>query len=503
MRTSISVRVFLLSAGLAVASIPAPAQDMREVYARAEQFLPAQAEKLVRNLTVQPAWIDGTDRFVYRRQLPNDGKEFLRVDPAANTVGPAFDHARLAAALPSARPTALPFERVELSEKAGTVEFAIEGKPWTCTLGDYKCRPGTEKDARELVSPDGRWAAFVRDHNLFVREQATGNERALTTDGTEELSYGTSLSGNDVVSVARLNRKVVVQAAWSPDSAKILTSRMDQRGVAMQHLLQSVADGGFAVGAARRPVVHSWRYAMAGDAAVPTMALVVIDLASGRRTEMRTPRLPQLRPVMQSPASGLFTSRNAFWHPDSKAVFAVETTRDQKTMRLWTASAETGEARLIVEEHEKTWIDSPVPPRVIPSRKQALWWSQRSGWGHLDVYDLETGKLVRPLTSGEWVVRAILHADEKSVIIAASGREAGREPYLRHLYRVDLDSGAVTLRRPRTPTTTLPRPRRRPWTGSRRAAPISWMSTRAWISRPSVRCGAGTGPSCASWNART
>jgi dipeptidyl aminopeptidase/acylaminoacyl peptidase len=248
-----------------------------------------------------------------------------------------------------------------------------------------------------------------------------------------------------VISVVRQDRKVVVQAAWSPDSTRILTTRMDQRGVAMQHLLQSVPDGGFGVGAARRPIVHSWRYAMAGDPTVPTMTLVVIELASGRRIDMRTPRLPQLRPVMQSPQSGVFTSRSAQWHPDGKTVLAVETTRDQKTMRLWSAKAETGEARMVVEEHEKTWIESPVPPRVLPSGKQVLWWSQRSGWGHLYVYDLESTKLVRPLTSGNWVVRSILHADETSAVIAASGKEDGREPYLRHLYRVNLETGATAL----------------------------------------------------------
>jgi dipeptidyl aminopeptidase/acylaminoacyl peptidase len=446
-RLRLAGRAVVLISALAAPAAPALAQDMRDVYRRAERFLPAQAATLVRNLTIEPVWIDGTDRFVYRRQLPNQAKEFVRVDPAANTVAPAFDHARLAAALPSAKANALPFERVTLSEKHGTLEFTVAGKPWRCTLADYKCGAGTEKDARELLSPDGKWAAFVRDHNLYVRS-AAGHERALTTDGTEEMSYGTSLSGNDVISASRLNRKVVVQAAWSPDSTRILTTLMDQRGVAKQHLVQSVPDGGFAVGAARRPVIHSWRYALAGDPVVPTMTLVAFDVASGRRTDIRTPRLPQLRPVMQSPQSGLFTSRNAFWHPDSKTVFAVETTRDQKTMRLWAASAETGEPRVIVEEHEKAWIESPVPPQVIPSRKQVLWWSQRSGWGHLYVYDVETGKLIRPLTSGDWVVRAILHADASSAIIAASGKESGREPYLRHLYRVDLESGHMTLLTP-------------------------------------------------------
>ena len=83
------------------ATAAARGDDIRAAYERAERFLPAQAAKLVLNVTVEPVWIDATDRFIYRRQLANERKEFLLVDAAANMVVPAFDHARLAAALPS------------------------------------------------------------------------------------------------------------------------------------------------------------------------------------------------------------------------------------------------------------------------------------------------------------------------------------------------------------------------------------------------------------------
>jgi len=187
---------------------------MKEVYERAEQFLPAQASKLVRNLTIEPVWIDGTDRFIYQRQLPNQGKEFVLVDPERNTTQPAFDHARLAAALATPQggkaytATTLPFERVTLSEKNGALEFTLGGKPWRCALADYKCGPGVEKEPGELPSPDGKWMAFVRDHNLWVRSVSDGRERALTTDGEEAYSYGTAFTGIDLISVRRFNRKI-------------------------------------------------------------------------------------------------------------------------------------------------------------------------------------------------------------------------------------------------------------------------------------------------------
>src|SRR5262245_33743105 len=355
------------------------APNMKEVYESAEMFLPAQASKLVRNLTIEPVWIDGTDRFVYRRQLPNQGKEFVLVDPERNTTRLAFDHARLAAALAppqGGKPytaMTLPFERATLSEKNGALEFNLGGKPWRCGLADYKCGPGVEKDPGELPSLDGKWMAFVRDHNLWVRSTADGREHALTTDGDEAYSYATAFTGVVVISAQRLNRKLQAQAAWSPDSTRLFTYRMDLRKVGKQHLLQSIPDAGDKVGEPRRPIIHSWSYAIAGDSNVPLISLMVIDVVTGRRIDLRTPRLPQLLPVMQDPQrGGLFASRHAFWHPDGSMVYVVEITRDQKTMRLWAANPSTGEPRLLIEEHSKTWVEMSVPPRILAARKQIL-----------------------------------------------------------------------------------------------------------------------------------
>ncbi len=458
-----SISIYSLPAverGIASAQSASSSQapNMKEVYERAEKFLPAQVSRLVRNLTIEPIWIDGTDCFTYRRQLPNQGKEFVLVDPERNTVQPAFDHARLAAALASQpggkayTATTLPFERLTLSEKNGSLEFNLGGKPWRCSLADYKLGPGVEKDPSELPSPDGKWMAFVRDHNLWVRSTADGRERALTTDGEEAYSYATAFTGIDLISVRRFNRKIQAQAAWSPDSTRLFTHRIDLRNVGKQHLLQSIPDTGDKVGEARRPIIHSWSYAMPGDGAVPMLELMVIDVVTGRRIDLRTPRLPQIRPVMQVPQlGGLFAGRNAFWHPDGTMVYVVEITRNQKTRRLWAANPSTGEPRLLVEEHSKTWVEgfeARVPPRILAARKQILWWSDLSGWGHLYLHDLESGKLVRQVTSGDWLVREILASDDKRVYIAGGGRESDREPYFRHIYSVDLDTEAITLLTP-------------------------------------------------------
>ena len=78
------------------------AEDMLPAYERAVKHLPAQAAKLIRNATIDPVWMKGQDKFVYRRQLAAEAKEFVLVDAVANTSGPAFDHGRLAASLTAA-----------------------------------------------------------------------------------------------------------------------------------------------------------------------------------------------------------------------------------------------------------------------------------------------------------------------------------------------------------------------------------------------------------------
>src|SRR5262245_1001835 len=166
---------------------PLLAQDMREAYERAVKHLPAQASKLVRNLTVEPVWLKSQDKFLYRRQLPNEAKEFLVVDAVANTVQRAFDHARLAQGLTQANkeevdPTRLPFDRAELTEN--NLDFTWKGKPWRCSLSEYRCAPKTEPAAPdEVISPNGKWVVFLRGNDLCLRSIPDNREYSLTSDG--------------------------------------------------------------------------------------------------------------------------------------------------------------------------------------------------------------------------------------------------------------------------------------------------------------------------------
>ncbi len=409
-------------------------------YQAAEQLLrrPARPGELVIGDKIRPRWLDGGTRFWYA--VSNGaGRRFVLVDPGAGSREPAFDHARLAAALATASgqqvdPDALPFTAIEPAGNA--VEFYAFGEHWRCRLDGYACEraestpPGNPLD---VPSPDRKLAVSQRGHDLWVRSLADGREWALTTDGEPAHRYGTS---PECLGNGTLLRKFGLPhlppaVAWSPDSTKVLAHRTDERGVRQTELVEAgPADGG-------PPRTHTQRYAYAGDENVPQAELVVLDVAAG--TVVRAQADPLLMPML-SPITGKW----AWWAPDSSAVYYLGQPRDRRTLTLHRLDPATGEVTVVLSETGATrvepnqWMYEPPIVRVLAD--EVLWFSQRDGWGHLYRYDLRTGELLGQVTSGQWAVRQILHVDEaeRVVYFTASGL-VDSDPYRRTVCRAGLD----------------------------------------------------------------
>jgi dipeptidyl aminopeptidase/acylaminoacyl peptidase len=409
-------------------------------YQAAEQLLrrPARPGELVVGDKIRPQWIDGGARFWYAVSN-GTGMRFVLVDAAAGRRGPAFDHARLAAALATASgqqvvAEALPFAAIAPAEHA--VEFDAFGEHWRCGLDDYACEraeftpPGNPLD---VPSPDNTVAVSLRGHDLWARSLADSREWALTIDGEPDYQYG---SGPDSTSNSTLLRRFGVPhlppaVAWSPDSTRVLAHRTDERGVRETHLAEAMpADGG-------APVLRTQRYAYPGDEKLPQAELVVLDVASGTvvRAQGEPLLMPQASPIM---------TKWAWWAEDSSAVYYLGQPRDLHTLTLHRLDAASGAVTTVLSETGATrvepnqWVVEPPIVRVLSD--EVLWYSQRDGWGHLYRYDLHTGALLGSVTSGDWAVRQILHVDQaaRAVYFTASGRVAA-DPYRRTVCRVGLD----------------------------------------------------------------
>ncbi len=127
-------------------------------------------------------------------------------------------------------------------------------------------------------------------------------------------------------------------------------------------------------------------------------------------------------------------------------IYYNRTSRDLKRIDIVEADTTTGESRVVIPERSNTYIELQ-PLRLINGGKQAIHWSERDGWGHYYLYDTATGKLIRQITSGEFVCTGIEGVDEKTrtMYFNAAGREPGEDPYFVHLYRVNIDTGDMKL----------------------------------------------------------
>jgi hypothetical protein len=182
---------------------PLSAQRVTETeYARADQFMAWNADRLVTGTQVDPRWLSG-DRFWYRNRV-REGHEFVLVDPVRSIRRPVFDHARLAAALSTAAdtsyvPNKLPFRDFEFGDDEGTIRFHLaDSVRWTCDITVYECvGPDSvpRRPRHEIRSPDGAWVAFQRDENLWIREVETGDEVQLSQDGEEHYGYAVQPEG--------------------------------------------------------------------------------------------------------------------------------------------------------------------------------------------------------------------------------------------------------------------------------------------------------------------
>jgi dipeptidyl-peptidase 4 len=447
---SSSLKIFLCTLWI-LTPLAAQRQLTREDYARAERFLAWNIKTLAFKTNVVPRFIGTSDRFWYRNET-RSGVEFVLVDPALNTRRPAFDQARLAAGLSAAsgkayEANALPFDTFEFVKAGRAVQFDIEKTRWTCDLDTYVCSKSEAPKADvegELLSPDGRWAAFVKDHDLYVRPTAGGAEVRLTTDGEPFYDYAVEAEQSTRAVTERLGgKKIPPVLLWSPDSKRILTYRLDQRKVEPLYLVQSVPPKG------SRPLLHPYRYALVGDKNLPLAEFLVFDVEKGIRTPFRCD--PYV-PMLDSPIS----EKQTWWGDDGRNIYFIEHERGGKAARLRVADAATGEVRTLIEEKGETYVElnlmlgSRPNVRILGNGAEVIWFSERDGWGHLYLYDGKTGAVKNQITRGPWVVRDILRVDETSrrVYFTAGGRELGRDPYYQHLYRVRLDGTGLELLTP-------------------------------------------------------
>ncbi len=438
----------LVFASLA-AALPAQQQPGRTLtdadYRFAESRLLYRTEPLVAHTVAHPTFLPG-NRFWYRDSSPaGDGAvkvTFVLVDPASKTVSPAFDHAALAQAIAAAGVTDQPATDLRLDDLAladvdaaghpRTATFSASGVTLRCTLGAATtCTKETQHEPEGVLSPDGTHAAFIRNWNLWLRDTHTGAESQLTHDGIPDFGYSTDNAG-----WKHTDKAILV---WSPDSRHIATFQQDQRKTGMMYMVPTVVG---------HPTLEAWRYPLVGDKDVTTIQRVLIDVPSGHVIRLKMPP-DQHRSTLCDDVSCTGDGwDDVEWAPDSRSLAFVSTSRDHKDEWLRTTDL-AGTVRTVFHESAPQYFESgdgKVNWHYLPASNEFLWFSERSGWGQMYLYDLRSGQLKNAVTIGDGNVTQVLSVDTaaRRILYLAVGKVPGENPYFANLYSSPFAGGPAT-----------------------------------------------------------
>jgi dipeptidyl-peptidase-4 len=265
-------------------------------------------------------------------------------------------------------------------------------------------------------SPDGRWVSYVQDAEIYIIPVKGGKARQVTHG-----ARGTGKTNGLAEYIAQEEMGRRHGYWWSKDSQTIAFTEVDETHIPVYRIMHQGKD----VTGPGAWEDHRYPFAGAENARV---RLGVISIEDNRLVWMdyETQEYEYLARVG--------------WLPDGTLSAQLEN-RAQNELVLVRFDVQSGERTLLVQENSHYWINlhdifKPLKDAGTGHEGGFIWASERSGFRHLYLYDWH-GKLIRPLTSGNWIIDALVGVDEENGMVYFTGtREDPRES---HLYRVKLD----------------------------------------------------------------
>lgn len=413
------------------------AQTILDRYKKAEQFLPKNTAKLVKNSSIRFNEIEGTSNFWYKLQTET-GEIYMLFDGKKMKPEEAFNHRRLSASISGIAgklvlPDSLNLERLKFIPKENKMEFRYDTMQLVVNLEDYSIQK-KEKEKRlpdnQSESPDKKWIVEVRDYNLYLKNKETGEETQLTSDGVEKYEYATELSWYHLVDVSEGDKyDPSIFVNWSSDSKKFMTYRLDRRKVGKLYLYQSLPKKGF------RAKVWSYERALPGEDPITT-EYYIFDIEKKSNVRVDVP-----------PFADFLSSVFPNWFEDNRELYFARFRRGYKAIDLYRVNAETGETTKLLTDSSKTMVEyQMINCKWLKDGSEFFWTSERDGWNHIYRYD-KNGKLLNQVTKGEFVVQEIFKVDEdnKLIYFIAGGKEPRVDPYYKMLYSAKFDGSDLKL----------------------------------------------------------
>lgn len=412
----------------------AMAQGTVNDYLRAYSLRNKYSNKQVFYSDVTPQWITGSNHFWYVRNTP-EGRFYVTVNAEKKTKKNLFDHTQLATSLSSqsgktVKPEAIALEQLTVNRTLDTLRFVFNNTRWLYTTnrkqlqneGVIPAPPqqrhwmevDDEKEAAPVPSPDGKYTAFIKNSNVYVRTTATGEEKQLSIDGTLSNYYSAYIR-------------------WSPDSKKVVSCKIRPIEKRYIYYVESSPKDQL------QPKLHKQEYAKPGDE-LPFKIPCIYEVETGNGL------IPDTKLFAQQ-----YDISRPEWTSDSQTVTFEYNQRGHQLYRVLELSASTGKVRPIIEESADKYVNYTRHFRYdLTNGKHIIWMSERDNWNHLYLYDRATAQPIRQITKGEWYVREVIRVDEEKsqIYFSANGMQSGEDPYLIHYYRINFDGNNLVCLTP-------------------------------------------------------
>ncbi len=300
------------------------------------------------------------------------------------------------------------------------------GKPMAWTIGERTPtefeitgdapdggRETSRKSGKTVSDKDSRGTAFIKDHNVWLRDSRTREQTQLSFDGSATNAY----KG---------------QFHWSPDGRRLVVVQEEPAQEHTVHVVESSPKDQV------QPKLHSFNYLKPGDR-IAHPRVRMFDVEARRPVEVGDDLFP-------TP----WSIGGIRWLPGGRECAFLYNQRGHQRLCVLAVHADTGKVRTIVEERSDTFIDYSQKMFLhwLDASGEMLWMSERDGWNHLWLHDVASGEVKRQVTRGPWVVRRVERVDEaaRQVWFWAGGAVSGQDPYHQHLCRVNLDgTGFIVL----------------------------------------------------------
>ncbi|MFQ6613182.1 MAG: DPP IV N-terminal domain-containing protein, partial [Fidelibacterota bacterium] len=277
------------------------------------------------------------------------------------------------------------------------------------TTKELKALAGNSDHLKNVkLAPDGKRVGFVRDHNIFVVDLATGVEQAITSDGTDNILNG------EPDWVYEEDFGLVDGWRWSPDGKKIAYWQFDQTRVKEFQLINEMP---------YYNQVSGLKYPKVGEQNA-VVKIAVFDLITN-----------QTRWMDLGDNDDIYVPK-IFWTNSSSKLAIVRLNRKQNLLELLMANTVTGRTKIIITDSDPAWIDVQHHISFLKSRDEILFSSEESGFRHAYLYDYQ-GKLIRQVTRGAWEITEISGVDEKQGWLYFYGKKDS--PLEQQVYRIRLD----------------------------------------------------------------